>query len=298
MLRSPSSPSSSSSAAPSRRRPTLAHLLAGLALFIALGSTATAASLITGRQIKDGTIASADVRDRSLKAKDFAKGQLPAGAAGATGPAGTAGAPGPRGATGATGPKGDAGATGGAGPAGATGDTGPEGPAGPAGPRGETGATGPAGAPGSGGGPSVRLGRPLTDCAGQGEAVTGGAGEATYLAWQTTSYDSGDVHDTACANATKLVARRAGLYSATANVEWAPATDATSRTLAIRVNRDDFVAAVSGASIPNAALQQSTATTVRLAVGDRVEVGVYAKATTSVRSGEPTSNATLTWLAP
>jgi hypothetical protein len=68
------------------------------------------------------------------------------GAPGAVGPAGAAGAPGPRGAAGPKGPAGPAGAdgaTGPAGPAGADGATGPAGPAGADGPAGPAGPTGP-----------------------------------------------------------------------------------------------------------------------------------------------------------
>ena len=101
----------------------------------AVGGPAGAASLITGKQIKDGTItgrdvangsgSGADVRDGALSRRDF--GTLPAG------PQGPPGAPGPAGATGLPGPQG------------------PAGPPGPAGGPGRTGATGPRGVAGAGG---------------------------------------------------------------------------------------------------------------------------------------------------
>jgi hypothetical protein len=106
-------------------------LVALISLSVALGGTGYAAMTITGRQIKDGTVTTRDVRNRSLLAKDFRAGQLPAG---------------PKGDTGAAGAKGDAG------PAGAKGDAGPagaKGDAGPAGPQGMQGEQGPAGASGS-----------------------------------------------------------------------------------------------------------------------------------------------------
>lgn len=75
-------------------------LLAGVLL---LGSTggAVAGSMITGRQIKDGTITSADVKDRSLQTKDLSPKAVATleGARGPAGPAGPAGAPGPAGPT-------------------------------------------------------------------------------------------------------------------------------------------------------------------------------------------------------
>jgi hypothetical protein len=68
-------------------------------LFVVAGS-ATAASLITGKQVKNGSLTGLDVKDRSLTARDF-KGSL-------RGPVGPAGTPGAAGATGATGPAGPA----------------------------------------------------------------------------------------------------------------------------------------------------------------------------------------------
>jgi collagen triple helix repeat protein len=85
------------------------------------------AQLITGSQIKDGTVESRDIENGTIKSADLAPGLTrslrgprglrgPAGAAGvqgASGPAGPTGAAGPQGATGPTGPtgaKGDPGA--------------------------------------------------------------------------------------------------------------------------------------------------------------------------------------------
>lgn len=104
-----------------RRRPQPATVIAGIALFAATTGTATAASqLITGKQIKDGSITAKDIKRRSLgtaqlspkaiKALRGAKGatgaQGPAGAAGAVGAVGPAGAAGPQGIAGPQGPQG------------------------------------------------------------------------------------------------------------------------------------------------------------------------------------------------
>lgn len=82
-------------------RLTFANVVSVLALFVALGSSATAAVLITGKNvknnsltgadIKNNSIASADVKDRSLLAKDFKPGQLVSGAPGPQGPKGDTG---------------------------------------------------------------------------------------------------------------------------------------------------------------------------------------------------------------
>ena len=101
-------------------------------LVAALGGPANAAALITGQQIKDGTVASRDVKNNSLTARDVREGSLsradfgplPQGPRGPQGAAGPSGAPGPAGPAGPTGP------------AGATGPTGPDGDRGPRGPQG------------------------------------------------------------------------------------------------------------------------------------------------------------------
>lgn len=67
------------------RRPSPALVVAFVALFAAGAGTAGAARLITGKQIKNGSITSSDVKDRSLLRKDFKSGQLPAGPAGPQG---------------------------------------------------------------------------------------------------------------------------------------------------------------------------------------------------------------------
>jgi hypothetical protein len=92
------------------------HAVAYVALFVALGGTSYAAA-----KLPANSVSSATVKDRSLLAKDFRAGQLPAGE---RGPAGPAGAPGTSGAAGATGPAGPQGPAGAQGPAGPKGDPG------------------------------------------------------------------------------------------------------------------------------------------------------------------------------
>jgi hypothetical protein len=85
-----------------------AMVVALLALFVALGGTAVAAgTLITGKQIKNGSITGADVKNKSLTPRDF-RGSI-RGPQGLTGPAGPQGPQGPQGAQGMAGPKGDKG---------------------------------------------------------------------------------------------------------------------------------------------------------------------------------------------
>lgn len=100
------------------KRPSPALVLSLIALFVSLGGTGYAAIKITGKDVADNSLTGRDVKnesltrkdvkglatrdivDASLLAKDFRAGELPAGAKGEIG------ATGPAGATGATGPPG------------------------------------------------------------------------------------------------------------------------------------------------------------------------------------------------
>lgn len=98
-----------------------------------MSSSAVATTLITGRQIKDGSI---QLKDLSKSARHALQGQ-PGGA----GKDGAQGEPGPAGA------KGDQGAQGPVGPSGAQGSPGGPGPQGEQGPQGEPGTSGGSGMP-------------------------------------------------------------------------------------------------------------------------------------------------------
>jgi hypothetical protein len=83
------------------------NLVAYLALFVALGGTSYAAVKLPAKsvgtkQLKSNAVTSAKVKNKSLRAKDFAAGQLPVGERGPAGPAGPAGPQGARGPSGAT----------------------------------------------------------------------------------------------------------------------------------------------------------------------------------------------------
>jgi hypothetical protein len=78
------------------------------ALFVALGGTGYAvivlpANSVGTKQLKKNAVVSGKVRDGSLRAQDFAPGQIPPGAQGAQG---ASGAPGATGVKGETGPAG------------------------------------------------------------------------------------------------------------------------------------------------------------------------------------------------
>ncbi|HYI35230.1 MAG TPA: hypothetical protein VEX39_01380 [Thermoleophilaceae bacterium] len=100
------------------RRPRASTVIASLALFVALGGSATAATLITGAKVKNGTLTGKDlkrssltgtqVKNGSLTASDLSKRSLGSlkGATGATGATGAAGAKGAPGSQGVQGPRG------------------------------------------------------------------------------------------------------------------------------------------------------------------------------------------------
>ncbi len=84
---------------------TFANVMSVTAVFIALGGSAIAVTQLPkdsvgARQIKTGAVRSAEVKDFSLQADDFAKGSLPAGAAGPKGEPGSQGPAGPAGTSG------------------------------------------------------------------------------------------------------------------------------------------------------------------------------------------------------
>ena len=94
-------------------RPSPAMVVAFIALLFALGGGAYAQLRIPRNsvgtpQLKRAAVTSAKVKNRSLLARDFRAGQLPAGPRGVEGPVGPAG---PAGERGPVGPQGAAGAT-------------------------------------------------------------------------------------------------------------------------------------------------------------------------------------------
>jgi len=110
----------------SRLRPSPAIILSLLALFVALGGTSYALT-VGSAQVTNNSLTSADIKDGSLRARDFARRELAAR---------TAGSPGAAGPQGATGAQGEAGAPG---AAGAQGGQGPQGLAGEPGTKGDQG---------------------------------------------------------------------------------------------------------------------------------------------------------------
>jgi hypothetical protein len=96
-----------------RDRLSYANVIATLALFLALGGSSYAAvqlsrGAVKAKHLAAGSVTSTKVKNRSLAARDFKRGQLPSGAQGTQGPAGPQG---PAGAQGVQGPQGIPGPT-------------------------------------------------------------------------------------------------------------------------------------------------------------------------------------------
>lgn len=116
---------------PGRVRISPSLAISCLALFVSLGGTGYAVSRLPANsvgtaQLKRNAVTGTKVKNHSLRAADFAAGQIPAGRRGPQGPQGDAGPAGQQGV------KGDPGATGATGAPGAKGDTGNTGAAGSA----------------------------------------------------------------------------------------------------------------------------------------------------------------------
>jgi hypothetical protein len=156
--------------------------MATVAVFVALGGS----SYATVATVAKNSVGSKQVRDRSLLARDFKKGQLKGGTAGSSGPVGPAG------------------------PAGTEGPAGPAGPPGPAGPQGAAGAQGPSGVvkvlgfdatwspkplPGNGGNSIVTPPGCRTD------AHVAGSGEVAVIAMSATGSPSVQTNDVLYINA-------------------------------------------------------------------------------------------------
>lgn len=88
------------------RNGSYATVASTAALVVALGGTSYAAAMITGHDIKNNTVTSANVKNHNLRLKDFSSSARSGlhGATGATGATGASGATGPQGIQGPIGP--------------------------------------------------------------------------------------------------------------------------------------------------------------------------------------------------
>jgi len=206
---------------PLRRFATFPNVVAFLCLFVVLGGTPLAAPardaakrLVTGRDVRDGSL---QARDLSARARRALRGT--------------------RGATGPAGPAGPVGATGPAGPAG------PQGERGPAGPQGEPGPIGPR--------PSISLRDPWifpggtrAVCDEEGRVK---AGQTIVIMWRsrTALRDGADALPfDFCGTGWRPspTVPRAGVYQLTARIEWEAVAGGTRRLHVIATGETDTIA--------------------------------------------------------
>jgi hypothetical protein len=164
-------------------------VVACIAVILAMtGSAFAASALITGADVKDGSLTRADLSGRTIRSLKGRRGPR-----GRNGQDGFVGPEGPQGSTGERGPIGPQGIQGPAGPKGATGDTGRQGPQGIQGRTGDTGQQGPPGNDGAPGTPgqslignafvgSTALGTPLASPGGP-TTTSDGADLSTGASW-------------------------------------------------------------------------------------------------------------------
>jgi hypothetical protein len=251
--------------------PSHSTVVAYTALFFALTTGAYAAiklpaDSVTTRHIKKDAVTGAKVKDGTLAAADFAKGQLPAGTAGAAGPAGPAG---PAGARGPEGAKGEAG------PTGAAGATGPMGPTGPA-------------------GKDATLGKmhrivasdpfvPKTEgefvkvCSSLDNWIPHSANERVIGWWAATGQEEdGFKVTTDCTNGFGLITPRDGVYALSLNWMW-NSNPSGYRTLGLRIRRANGTEYVGESRVPAVSgteTAQNVNSTVRLLKGDLIQAYV------------------------
>jgi hypothetical protein len=271
------------------------HLIVAVLVVLLLAgtATATATALITGKQVRNGSLTGRDVKDHSLTVRDIARGLAAPGPRGAVGPQGQ---PGPQGAVG---PQGTAGTPGPAGPRGVPGEPGP--------------ATGAAGGaltgsyrdPGLAKGavtvdalssmPAARVDRVAPGCdAPTGQDVSNSS-SGVALRWKRAVFDTAELVADSCEQSADLTAPRAGIYLVTAAIEWPATADSASRTIGIRTAGGPYNAVDTRANVPNQPTQQSVSTLVQLGAGQSVQVWVFQRSpgTVVLNPDLSTTNATI-----
>lgn len=300
------------------------NVIGYVALFVALTAGAYAAGLkknsVTSKAIKNGGVTRADLAANSVDSSKVADGSLTAGDFGGTLPQGEQGPPGPPGSP----------------------DTGAEilakldEVAGPGSgldadyvdglssqvfvkandtPGGELSGTyanpgiadGVVGVDETATLPAARVDVPLDSASCTGYPALTGDNTIEAVAFSEEAFDTLSLHSTTCAQSSRLVAVRAGVYEIDAGVTWAnfiatnPATG--TRFAGIRLNGDNdrYVTASRISGLPgNQAPEQSLSTMVRMDQGDYAELMVAQDSGSpiTIDGGFERQSFSMAWIAP
>ena len=271
------------------RRPSPAMIVALLALVVAMSGTGYAAvklarNSVQSKHIKAGAVTSSDIKNRTIRGRDIARGVLREGP---TGPRGAAGTAGERGATGERGPQGPA-----DGPAG--GDLTGSYPA----PQIAAGAVGVAE---TGARPAVRVQQQDTPVDAQ-EIPNSTATTFTNVVFQVEAHDTDGMFDPA--EPDRITIRTAGIYSITSAVRWDHNATGT-RAVGIVPNTSNlaFLAADTrpAATTNNHPTRQNVSTVARLTPGTVIVLKASQDSGTALEidnAGSPQVHLSATWLAP
>jgi hypothetical protein len=129
------------------------------------------------------------------------------------------------------------------------------------------------------------------------ESIPGGGAETT-LDWAAEDFDTGGMHDNTTNNS-RLVAPVAGVYQINVAVRWNE-TNSNAHYLAIYNSSASRLASVAQTAPPSGSWDQAVSTLYRLTAGDYVQAKVfnYDTVTAKISPQEDLSSFSMAWVAP